>query len=685
MIALELTAAQGRAVDLSYDECCAIVGPAASGKSTALRERVERARRLHPDAQPLVAGGDGLAAFAFSLLTTQSSAMTPIDDAAAELLFAHMCAPLFALGWDELSCGQIDPEVPGLRSPERFAAAAFRLIRRLRESAIAPAAFLESALAGANEFYAHPPNLGEPALLTATKAAFHDSLEATPPELDRQRRREIDLAKILARLYAEYVALVESTERMTGRDAVIAAAGRLRADEALALDVRNRVRLAFVDDAQELTRAELQLLTEIFGEALAGVTLCGDAASAISSVRMSQREAAFVHATARVELPELRPPAPVEAVRVASAPEEATLVAERVAAWIEAGVSPRQIAVLFRSVRSVSVYEAALLDRGIPVVVSGDNNLFEDRRVLDALALLWNVHDPFRHEWLLRTLGNPVVGLSDASLAALCAEPLDPQRRLFAFDDEPPPTARARRWDPKRDLRLGWNVIRGEQDGALSPDAARRVRHFRALRERWLDAANEEPFDAFVRTVWREGLARDGPPGSPRALSQQFLLRRLLARLNEFFARETGAGLGDALEYAERRMESDLEASEPPTDDAEFVRLLSVEAARGRHFERVVVANVRPGAFPLWYAPDSFLFSPRLGMIPKDNAGDARASRTAKFTYYVFRSKASQQYNRRERRAFRYALRRARDTALVTAWGTPTRGTTAPEFLEELR
>ena len=131
-------------------------------------------------------------------------------------------------------------------------------------------------------------------------------------------------------------------------------------------------------------------------------------------------------------------------------------------------------------------------------------------------------------------------------------------------------------------------------------------------------------------------------------------------------------------------MESDLETCQ--LDEIEgFVHLLSVEATRGREFERVVVANVRPGGFPRWYAPDAFLFSPRYGMIPKDNVGDARAARTAKFSYYIFRSKAPQQYYERERRAFRYAVKRAGTSVLVTAGSRPIRSKAAPELLEELR
>ena len=671
---------------MPYDECFAIMGAPGTGKSTALARRITRAQEANPDADPLVIGlGSTIDEYAAALLRSRGAEVTLVDDVEAELTFAEACAPLFALHWEEFSQNQLDPEVPGLRSPERFLQSAFRLIRRLRDADVEPALLLSRALTGATEFYANPPNLAEPGLLFATKNLYHDSLEATPEELLRQHRREVDLAKILTRLYQRYLELVASSGRMTGRDAVIAAARCVQKDAALAAMLRNRHRFAFVDDAQELTGAQLQLLTAIFGEALDGITLCGDPASAISSLHMQQPQATFALARSKVELHSAHRSPRREVRRVSTLREEAAFIAERVGGWLGEGFRPEKIAVLFRSVRNVAAYEATMLDRNIPAAVSGDVNVFTDRRALDALALLWNVFDPFRHDWLLRTLTNPAFGLSDASLAVLCGEPPDPQAPLLELDDEPVPTARTSRWNPKRDLRLGWNVIRGEQDSQLGEDAAVRLRRFRALRERWLQTLDDAPFERFARTVWREGLAREGDPGSARERAQQVALRRLLDRLNEFLAQNSDATLADVLEYAERRMESDLESCEADYASAGFVQILSVEAARGREFDHVVVANVRPGAFPRWYSPDAFLFSPRLGMIPKENVGDARASRTAKFSYYMFRSKAPQHYYDRERRAFVYALRRARKSVLVTASGAPTRGTTAPEFLEELR
>lgn len=685
MTSAELSAEQREAVGRQPDECFAILGPPGSGKSTALAERAAALRKLHPDSDALfIASDHALNNLAVGILRSCGRGITLVDDVDAELLFAQACAPLFALEWKEFSADQLDPEVPGLRSPERFLRSAFRLIRRLRDADVAPAFFLSRALTGATEFYSRPPNFADPALLSATKHCYHDSLAVTRDELTRQRRREIDLAKILAKLFERYVELVESTGRMTGRDAAIAAATLLERNGDLAATLRARHRFAFVDDAQEVTQAHVRLLRAIFGERLSGVTLCGDPSSVVSEARMTNPKQTFELATASIELHGSHRTPAVQLERVGSAKDEAALVAARVAEWIDSGTAPQDIAVIFRSVRNVELYEEALLKRDVPVLLSGDSNVFTDRRALDALALLWNVYDPFRHEWLLRTLGNRAFGLSDASLVVLCSEPADPQRALFAFDEEPAPTVRATRWNPKRDLRLGWNVIRGERDDALSNDAAARVRRFRSLRERWVEAMHELPFERFARLVWSEGLARDGEAGSARARAQQAVLQRLLHRLNAFLAQNPGATVADVLEYGEQRRESDLETCR--LDESEgFVRLISADGTRGREFERVAIANVRPGGFPRWYAPDTFLFSPRYGMIPKDNVGDARAARTAKFSYYVFRSKAPQHYYDRERRALRYAVNRARSTVLVTAGSPPIRSNAAPELLEELR
>ena len=685
------------------DAFVTITGAAGTGKTRALGERREQLLAAHPG-EPILdaADSESFARFAFEAARASGIEATPVDDVEAELIFADAAQSLFAMDWENIVNGQVDPEVPGLRSPERFLASAFRLIRKLIDATITPDEFLARSLEGATSFYAKPPNFAHPDLLRETKETYRDSLDVTAQELMRQYRREVDLAKILATLYADYLSRVRTTGMMTSRDATYLALECAGASNAVPY------RYAFVDNAEELTRGQLRLLQSVFGTSLAGVTLAGDAGSATNTFRGARPDETFSLPSQRIELAEQhRSPVAIELAcaqlthskerprangvrpalmlhRARTPSDEAYAIADRVQTLLQSGSNPSDIAILFRTVADVQVYESALLDRDVPVLISGDINIFTDRRALDALALLWNLWDPFRHDWMLRTLAGPSFALSDASLEILCSEPPDSQAPLFVMDDEPSPTARTGRWDPKRDLRLGWNVVRGDQDRALSKTARSRVEQFRAMRERWLPLLGVVPFEELARTIWGDALARAGATGSARARAQERILERLIARLSEYERAHPGASAGEILAYAEERSNSDLETCEDDGDER-FVSILSVDAARGRTFDHVFIADVRAGSFPRWYVPDAFLFSPKLGMIPKENVGEARASRTAKFSYYVVKSKARENYNLEERRAFVYALRRARTSVFVSTSGKPTRGISAPEFLEELR
>jgi hypothetical protein len=631
-----------------------------------------------------------------------------VDDVTAAELFEQAAQPLFQLSWTEFMEADLDPEVPGLRAPERFLDAAYRLVCKLRDARIAPEHFLESSLRGATQFYAKPPNLAHPDLLYYTKDSHRDSLEADAAELQRQYRREVDLARILAKLYRAYLDHPVHRGCLTARD-VIAEAGQKSGPHVERLtSIRNRYPQAFVDDAEELTLGELQFLQALYGETLENVTLAGDMEAATSAFRGSRPDRVFALASARETVNEqYRSPFAVDVAcrhllgtpgssvvstqaeigmtlfRASTQRAEAQFVAEHVTALLNGGSAHDDIALLFRSVATVRPYRDALLARGIRVQIAGDLNVYTEPEALDALAILWFAHDPYRHEYLLRVLSGPALALSDASLVILCNDSPDAQTSLFS-EGQVSDAERSSRWDPKRDLRLGWNVLRGDRDRDLQVHTRERLEALRRKRAAWAQAAKETSLPGLVRCIWSQGLARMGTPGSAHAMYQQLTLDRLFERVVGFARRRPGASLGEFLEDAQARMESAFEACET-REVAGAVRLLTVDSARGREFDHVVIPNARAGSFPCWYVPDAFLYSPSLGMIAKENVGDARTARTAKFTYYMFRTKAREAFNLQERRAFVYALRRAKRTALVTACERATRGIGAPEFLAELQ
>lgn len=740
-LAGDVDRAQAAALEAPAEAWLALTGPPGTGKSVALVRRALRvaarpgggpvlltapgsagvarsARALaalagEAPADRVVCESLGAAAFAVlrdaAALDGTTKTFEPIDDVRASHHFERVGAALFKLEWTEFVNDEIEPEITGLRAPERFSATAFRLIRRLRAALISPDDFKRLSLRGATSFYGKPPNFASPDLLMDTKPEHRDSLRASAAELERQHLREVDLVLILWKLYDSYVRELVANGCLTAVDAVYEATTLLRARSELRGRARARFAAAFVDDAQDLTAADLGLLGAIFGDGFESVTFAGDPAQstrtfaggghgvkalteapATIAFAIVHRSSPAVERAARTALvqPELAPTGGaregVEFYRADSVRDETSFVASEVRRLLEGGTAPESIAVIVRNLACAHAFVDALLARDVPVDVGGAASLYAFPAVGDALAALWSAVDPFRHDYLLRNLEAPWLRLSDASIAVLCGEASDPQPLLFEIEGEDAEEASSgRRWDERRNVRLGRNVTRGDVDDRLSDAARERVVAFRTARERWEGLARTLPLPALARTILGEtALAALGP--NARGRFDGHLLARLLEDVDAFAARCPLASLEDFLAFTEQvaKAEADLLSISPR--DAAAVRVIDVETAKGETFDAVFVVDAKAGAWPRYYVPDAFLFAPSWGMIPKDNVGDARAARTAKFTYLLSRLKLREKYVAQERRAFYCAATRARRRLYVSASGRATRGVAAPELLAEL-
>jgi DNA helicase-2/ATP-dependent DNA helicase PcrA len=582
----------------------------------------------------------------------------------------------------------------------------------LRSALVSPDEFRRSAFRGATSFYAKPPNLASADILAATKSEHRDSLRADATELARQHAREVDLIKILARLYGSYLESLTAHGCLTVTDAVYEAVAALRADAALAKRVRSRFPVALVDDAQDLTAGKIALLEAIYGKVLSGVTLAGDPEQSTLDFAGARGNATLASATQRLEFAtQYRSPAGIlraaalardpndartveipretatELYRAESSDDEARYVAETIATLLARGERPEQIAVVTRSLHCANAVTKALLARNVPLDVAGAANLYAFPAVADGLAALWALADPYRHDWLSRNLEAPWLALSDASIATLCGEVPEAQPLLFELPDDEVDETRSR-WDRRRDLRLGRNLTRGDADSLLPDEARERVVAFRSARLRWERLERELDLPALCATILGETVlaaTRD----DARGRFERGLIARLLDEIERFAARRPLATLDDFLAAVEEvsAAESDLLAIAPqPGNHGGCVRLLDVETAKGREFNHLFIIGASAGSFPRYYVPDGFMYSPSLGIAPKENVGDdARAARTAKFSYVFYKLKVRDKYNAQERRAFACAATRARVRLYVSAAGRATRGVAAPEILAELQ
>ncbi|MEN5073894.1 ATP-dependent DNA helicase [Isoptericola cucumis] len=308
-------------------------------------------------------------------------------------------------------------------------------------------------------------------------AAHLESLPLGPRQ--KKRTKEIqglidslgERARLLD-LVAEYRRRKRATDSLDFGDQIAYAAELARTVPAVGATERSRFRVVLLDEYQDTSYAQVELLAGLFagGHAVTAVgdphqsiygwrgasasglarfparfRTLGGAPAAVRYLSTSWRNDAAVLGAANVaaaplreqarqlgtgvDVPplDLRPGAGAGGVRAhvaATSEEEAEAVAEFVAArWRRASrpdASDRvTAAVLCRARSQFAAVEVALRRRGLPVEVVGLGGLLSTPEVVDVVALLEAVHDPSRGDSLLRLLTGPRVALGAADLHAL--------------------------------------------------------------------------------------------------------------------------------------------------------------------------------------------------------------------------------------------------------------------------
>jgi len=236
---------------------------------------------------------------------------------------------------------------------------------------------------------------------------------ALPPTLTMERSVDLQQA---------YENLKDERRQLDFEDVLLAAAGMIELEPRVAQQVREQYRFFVVDEYQDVSPLQHDLLTLWLGERT-DVCVVGDASQTIYSfagaspsylldfahryddavvVRLEQnyRSTPAIVAAAN-HLMRDRPGAldlhAVSADHAAPAPEvhvaptdsaEARSIAGAIAAEIAAGTAPQDVAVLYRINVQATAIGAALDDAGVPYVLRGATRFFDLREVKEAMMLL---------------------------------------------------------------------------------------------------------------------------------------------------------------------------------------------------------------------------------------------------------------------------------------------------------
>lgn len=237
----------------------------------------------------------------------------------------------------------------------------------------------------------------------------------------------------------------------------------------------------------------------------------------------------------------------------------------------------KDVALLFRALSDVDLYERALRDCGIPYYLVGGKAFYSQEEIYDLANVLRAIDDPADEAALFGALRSPFFNLFDDTLVALKLEDVRLGDALAAAatrwsDGNSSPTAPADEISPRQKAA----VIR----------AAAVLGELRAMKDR-----------VPVAVLIREALARTG---FDAALTADFLGERKLGNLHkliEMAAANDAKGmfsLGDFIvqlvEFVARQPDEALAATE--AEDANVVRLMTIHQAKGLEFPIVFVADI---------------------------------------------------------------------------------------------
>lgn len=292
------------------------------------------------------------------------------------------------------------------------------------------------------------------------------------------------------------------------------------------------------------------------------------------------------------------------------------------------------IAILFRSLPNVQLYEEALREHGIPYYLVGGHAFYAQQEIYDLLNLLSAIQSSADEIALAGALRSPIFGLTDETLFWLAREN-GSLAGAFATQAKWPASLEAEQ------------LQRAQQ-------AARILAELRQSKDRL-------PITELIRHVLEM-------TGYDAALAAEFLGERKLANLEKLiemarvFDRSTTLGLADFLvqlrEFVVNEPKEALAATHPENTDV--VKLMSIHKSKGLEFPVVVVPDLerRPNSDSTPVA-----FDPELGPLVDAGPGGAGVS-SGLMMYRTAQTRAAESESTR---LFYVATTRAADYLMLSS------------------
>jgi len=302
-------------------------------------------------------------------------------------------------------------------------------------------------------------------------------------------------------------------------------------------------------------------------------------------------------------------------------------------AWRPAGYG--DVAILFRRMSNLHLYEEALERQGIPYYVVAGQGFYKQQEVLDVISVLCVLDDPSDELHLAGILRSPFFAVSDEGLYHL--------RRLgpSMFDA----------------------LAHAAEAAHVNPEDRRAFGRAARLLPAWAATKDRLGLASLVEhVVFDSGYAASavGRFGGARAYANL----RQMADLARRFEQKGLFGLGDFINYVTDFMRSEMRAEQAPIEapGGQTVRLMTIHKAKGLEFPIVVVPDV---SYASQNRTPAYFTEPTAGLAVRmrDEEGESQTSAAM----MLAKSAAAEAERQESRRLLYVALTRAKDYLILSS------------------
>jgi DNA helicase-2/ATP-dependent DNA helicase PcrA len=471
---------------------------------------------------------------------------------------------------------------------------------------------------------------------TCAEVYWHDKAGVGVPDQGNEQLAEEEVARLICATYHEYERWLAARRMLDFDGILLRLRDALRDNAAWRQRVRERFQYIIVDEFQDTSRIQRDVLELLAQEDFANVAVVGDPKQSIYGWRDAQiRNLLDFPGEERLLLTNYRSVQPildlathlirkdaqfaaepdlmadaggghvrsVSLYRADTPEDEARFVAGQILRVHGEGTSWDEIALLTRMARPPIAFEQELRKHGIPYVTSGGQGFFDREEIKDVMAYLALVDNPLNDMALIRVLQGRLARVSDGQLHRLLRS---------AEGDE-------------LELRYRWDrVIRAEKGGFTElgdAGTAERVTTaldlVRGLASRRAGLSVGDLVQAVLDETGYAALAGAEAAEAPRRLGN---LRKLYRMAGDFEASQAFTGLDEFIRYVNLHDEHEIDVPEADVSGSDAVRFMTVHAAKGLEFPVVFLAHVKP---PIIQHRGWLFFDDEMGLIIKD-LGDTK-------------------------------------------------------------